>query len=131
MTNHWDGRQFLVAVPTERHPFYRLVTSGLPGVEQFRPDREVRKRYGFEDQCVYQGASLWETWEQAGEHGRDLNEKRRERGKDEFTHVAEVEMRPRLRHACAWVGPIEGHHILWAAPEELSRISDIRPIEET
>jgi hypothetical protein len=73
MSEHWRGKPFLVGVPRDPDTFFRL-THGPDATDQdFRPDSEIRDRYGFENHCEYRAISVWVTEGLAREHERDIN----------------------------------------------------------
>jgi hypothetical protein len=124
VSEHWREPPFLVGVPAEADTFFRLTRSSAASDADFRPDSDVRDRYGFEDHCSYRAISVWQFEEQAREHARDINRNGQGTNQPPFTHVVAFRLKPRNRHACSDTGPPEGHFTVWAEPGVLASRSE-------
>lgn len=106
---------------------YDLETSFLSNHELGK-----RRRRQVEDAADHRGISVRETLDQALNLGRSLNSHFRDAGKPQYTHVAEVWLKPEERYACARTGRTEGHHTVWGEAADLaSSLAALHPIDET
>jgi hypothetical protein len=100
----WKGEPFVVGVPANPESLWRLVTSDAPTKDDFLPDCDVRDRPPTEDWCSYLGFSAWRLPEQARGVRRAVEPVETGRGDPPFTHMVEIRLWPKKRHACARVG---------------------------
>jgi hypothetical protein len=119
----WKGDPFAVLVPSKAEEFWRLLTTGEPTADDFRPDSEVRDRFPTEDTCSYLGFSVWRLLNQATEFAGRFNPQREAADVPPFTHVVQIKLWPKKRHTCARIGPEDGHFVIWAPAEDFTRES--------
>jgi hypothetical protein len=115
------GTNYEVGVPAVPTEFFRMVTDEQVDQDAgFLPDSDVKSRASGEDHCSYRGISVWETEGQARDRMELVNARRVGRvTTPPLAHVVKITLRPKRRHACARTGPEEGHHNVWAPPDEL------------
>ena len=121
----------VVGVPSDAEPhLFRLLYSDKETEGDFAPDYELRDRFWTEDYCSYRGFSAWLTLPDARLQAADLNARHLEEGTPLITNAAEFRLRPHKWHACAWLPPVKGHIVVWAAADELiSRVIHVHPID--